>query len=73
MGACGGVEADPFDGNGPGKGTATSGGLDNVAQRKHLVTLARPDLFSKLAPSCTRDSQEIGSLRFCFEDYFLPL
>jgi hypothetical protein len=66
MGAGGGVEAVPFDGNGPGKGTAMSGGLDNVAQRKHLVTLARPDLFSKLAPSCTRDSQEIGSLWVLF-------
>jgi hypothetical protein len=31
MGAGGGVEADPFDGNGPGKGTAMSRGLDNVA------------------------------------------
>jgi hypothetical protein len=51
-----GVEADPFDGNGPGKGTAMSGDLDNVAQRKHLVTLARSDLFNKLAPSCARDS-----------------
>jgi hypothetical protein len=63
MGVDGGLEADPFDGNGPGEGTAMSGGLDNVAQRKHLVTLARPDLFSKWAPSCARDSQEIGSLQ----------
>jgi hypothetical protein len=56
MGAGRDVEADPFDGNGPGKGTAMSGDLDNVAQRKHLVTLARSDLFNKLAPSCARDS-----------------
>jgi hypothetical protein len=66
MGAGGGVEADPFDGNGPDKGTAMSGDLDNAAQRKHLVTLARPDLFSKRAPSCARDSQEIGSLWVLF-------
>jgi hypothetical protein len=66
MGAGGGVEADPFDGNGPGKGTAMSGGLDNEAQRKHLVTLARPDLFNKRAPSCARDSQEIEFLRILF-------
>jgi hypothetical protein len=33
MGAGRGVEADPFGGNGPGKGTAMSGGLDNAAQR----------------------------------------
>jgi hypothetical protein len=56
MGASRSVEADPFDGNGPGKGTAMSRGLGNVAQRKHLITLARPDLFSKLAPSYARDS-----------------
>jgi hypothetical protein len=66
MGEGRGVEADPFDGNGPGKGTAMSGGLGNEAKRKHLVTLARPDLFSKLAPSCARDSQEIGSLWVLF-------
>jgi hypothetical protein len=46
MGASRGVEADPFDGNGLGKGTAMSGGLDKVTQRKHPVTLARPDLIS---------------------------
>jgi hypothetical protein len=66
MGAGRDVEADPFDGNGPGKGTAMSGGLDNMAQKKHLVTLVRPDLFNKLATSCTRDSQEIGSLWVLF-------
>jgi hypothetical protein len=66
MGASGGIEADPFDGNGLGKGTAMSGGLDKAMQRKQLVTLARPDLFNKLTPSCTRDSQEIGSLWVLF-------
>jgi hypothetical protein len=66
MGAGGGVEADLFDGNGSGKGRAMSGGLDNVAQRKHLVTLSGPDLFNKWAPSCARGSQEIGSLRVLF-------
>jgi hypothetical protein len=66
MGVGGAVEADPFNGNGPGKGTAMIGGLGNMAQRKHLVTLARLDLFSKLAPSCARESQEIGSLRVLF-------
>jgi hypothetical protein len=66
MGAGGGVEADPFDGNDPGKGTAMSGGLDNAAQRIYLVTLARPDLFNKWAPSCSRDSQEIGSFWVLF-------
>jgi hypothetical protein len=32
MGVSGGVEADPFHGNGLGKGTAMSGGLDKVTQ-----------------------------------------
>jgi hypothetical protein len=52
MGAGGDVKADPFNGNGLGKGTAMSGVLDKAAQKKHLVTLARPDLFNKLTPSC---------------------
>jgi hypothetical protein len=66
MGVNGGMEADPFGGNGLGKGTAMSGGLDKATQRKELVTLARPDLFNKLTPSCTRDSWGIGSLWVLF-------